>query len=86
MSQWLFLEDIIGLRTPVKMAINTDCIATISPRPSDSELIMYFSKGHLDPYILEFKDAAACRTAYDDLKYILRYENQITAKFRDGEA
>lgn len=73
--KWIFLEDFVGLRNVVTMAVNLDDVATISPRPSQSELVLYFSKAHLDPHVLKFKSSELCQTAYDDLKMTLKYEN-----------
>lgn len=76
MSRWIFLEDFTGLKHAVSMAINLDAIATVSPRDTESELVIFFSKAHIDPHVLAFKSKEACKSAYDDLKMLLKFENK----------
>lgn len=80
MSGWIFLEDFVGVRHGIKLAVNLESVATVTPRFEDHEMVIFFSKGHIDPYALTFKSKEACAEAYEDLKELLKYHNKKTKK------
>jgi hypothetical protein len=71
MIKWIFLKD-FDVINDFDQAINLDFVTHFNLRIKEKQLVLFFGAHSEDPHILNFKDAAACQKAYDELKVILK--------------
>lgn len=71
MAKWIFLKD-FDVIDDFDQAINLDFVTHFNLRIKEKQLVLFFGGHSEDPHMLNFKDAAACQKAYDELKSMLK--------------